>query len=58
METDGKKISKIFGAPVSYCFNPSAMANDDDMMGYLNDLTQAGTQKLGRITMEVETLVK
>lgn len=27
-------------------------------MGYLSDLTQAGTQKLGRITEEVDTLVK
>ena len=58
MITDAKKISKMFGAPVSYCFNPSAMVDDSDMVGYLNDLTQAGTQKLGRITMEVESLVK
>lgn len=58
MVTDGKTISKMFGAPVVYCFNPSAMVDDNDMVGYLNDLTQAGTQKLGRITMEVEALVK
>ncbi len=57
MEIDGKKISKMFGTTVSYCFNPSAMVDDDDLVGYINDLTQAGTQKLGRITMEVNALV-
>ena len=58
MEKDGKKISKFFDTPVSFCFNPSAMRSDSDMVGYLNDIAQAGTQKLGRITMEVEALVK
>lgn len=52
------KLSKLFGATVHCCFNPSAMSNDNDMMGYLNDLTQAGTQKLGRMTEEVKALVK
>jgi hypothetical protein len=51
-------ISEIFGTKCWYCFNPTAMASDNDMIGYLNDLTQAGTQKLGRITEEVTALVK
>jgi len=58
MEVEGGKISRLFGASIDYCFNPSAMIADDDMVGYLNDLRQAGTQKLGRITMEVDALVK
>lgn len=58
MEVDAKKISEMFGTTVSYCFNPSAMVDDNDLVGYLNDLTQAGAQKLGRITTEVDALVK
>ena len=58
IEADAEKISSMFGTTVSYCFNPSAMTDDDDLVGYLNDLKQAGTQKLGRITMEVDALVK
>lgn len=58
MEEDGQKISEVFGTKCWYCLNPTAMANDNDMIGYLNDLTQAGTQKLGRITEEVTALVK
>ena len=58
MQEDGRKISDIFGTKCWYCLNPTAMANDNDMIGYLNDLTQAGTQKLGRITEEVTALVK
>lgn len=33
------------------------MTSEEDYMGYLGDLTQAGTQKLGRITAEVNSLV-
>lgn len=58
IEVDANKISTMFGTTVSYCFNPSAMTDDNDLVGYLNDLKQAGTQKLGRITMEVDALVK
>lgn len=58
IEVDAKKISKMFCATVSCCFNPSAMTDDNDLVGYLNDIKQAGTQKLGRITMEVDALVK
>jgi hypothetical protein len=32
------------------------MASEEDKFGYLNDLTQAGQQKLGRITAEVDEL--
>jgi len=53
------EISKFFGGkPIIFCHNPTAMAHDEDMRGYLSDLTQAGQQKLGRITAEVDTLVK
>jgi len=58
MKSDAAQISDIFGTKCWYCLNPTAMANDNDMIGYLNDLTQAGTQKLGRITEEVTALVK
>eukprot|EP00934_Nitzschia_sp_Nitz4_P005406 Nitzschia sp. Nitz4//scaffold2_size372955//169321//170314//NITZ4_000419-RA/size372955-snap-gene-0.29-mRNA-1//1//CDS//3329546766//5396//frame0 len=58
MQRECKEIAKLFGSDVSYCHNPSAMVNDDDVVGYLNDLIQAGTQKLGRVTMEVNSLVK
>jgi len=52
-------ISSLFcGKPVHYCYNPTAMTHDEDVLGYLGDLTQAGAQKLGRITAEVENLVK
>lgn len=52
-------ISKVFGnKPVVYCYNPTSMAHQEDVLGYLSDLTQAGTQKLGRITQEVDTLVQ
>lgn len=52
-------ISQLFGgAPIVYCHNPTAMQNDDDTLGYLSDLTQAGSQKLGRSTPEVATLAE
>jgi len=57
---DGRiSISSIFGnRPVLFCHNPTAMVNEDDTMGYIGDLTQATTQKLGMITAEVDELVK
>lgn len=52
-------ISKLFAdRPVVFCHNPTGMSSEEDFLGYLGDLTQAGTQKLGRITVEVELLVK
>lgn len=52
------KISKLFGGKeVLFCHNPTAMANEDDVFGYVGDLAQAGTQKLGRISKEVNMLV-
>ena len=42
---------------MEYCHNPTSMLHEDDFKGYLGDLTQAGTQKLGWITEEVESLV-
>ena len=59
MDAGQREISKLFGGKeVLFCYNPTAMAHDDDMKGYLGDLTQAGAQKLGRITSEVDALVK
>ena len=58
-ELERKEISRLFGGErVEFCYNPTSMAHDDDMMGYLGDLTQAGTQKLGRFTTEVDGLVR
>ena len=51
-------ISKLFGGvEPEFCHNPTAMTSESDYVGYLGDLTQAGTQKLGRITAEVDALV-
>ena len=52
-------ISKMFGGKyVEFCHNPTSMSTEDDLIGYLGDLTQAGSQKyLGRITNEVNLLV-
>lgn len=59
MQEGEQIISKFFaGKPIIFCHNPTAMAHDDDVRGYLSDLTQAGQQKLGRITAEVDNLVK
>jgi hypothetical protein len=58
MEEGKVVISALFGKQVVYCYNPTAMVDDDDMMGYLGDLTQATQQKLGLITAEVDVLVK
>lgn len=52
------ELSKFFGGkPIIFCHNPTAMTDDQDVRGYLTDLTQAGSQKLGLITQEVEALV-
>jgi hypothetical protein len=58
--TEGKEyISQLFGGkPVLFCYNPTAMAHEEDMLGYLQDLSQAGTQKLGYTTAEVNSLVQ
>jgi len=60
MEEGTEQLYHLFGRPqdLDYCYNPTAMTNDDDHFGFFNDLTQAGTQKLGRITTEVDELVK
>lgn len=59
MELGQAFISQLFGGkPVLYCHNPTAMSSDEDYLGYIGDLTQAGTQKLGRITDEVNALVQ
>lgn len=59
MHRGQRKISKIFGGKsVLFFHNPTSMANEDDMFGKLADLTQAGSQKLGRITQEVNELVR
>jgi hypothetical protein len=58
MEEGEKFISKLFaGKPIVYCHNPTAMEHDEDVKGYLYDLTQAGQQKLGVSTAEVDSLV-
>jgi hypothetical protein len=56
MQDGQQSLSYIFGRPISYYHNPTAMASEEDKFGYLNDLAQAGQQKLGRITSEVDEL--
>ena len=59
MEEGEKFMSKLFaGKPIIYCHNPTAMEHDEDVKGYLFDLTQAGQQKLGVSTAEVDNLVQ
>jgi hypothetical protein len=59
MDAGQKEISKLFGGKkVMFFHNPTAMATEDDMKGWMGDLTQAGTQKLGQITEEVNALVE
>ena len=59
MEHGKLEISKLFGGKrLDFCHNPTAKKNDEDMTGYIWDLSQAGTQKLGYITEEVNILVK
>ena len=56
--TEGQEeISQLFGEPVQYCYNPTSQSHFEDVIGLFGDLTQAGTQKLGRITDEVNSLV-
>ena len=57
---DGKEklISLFGGRTVEFYHNPTAMINEDDYLGFLGDLIQGGTQKLGRMTVEVDELVK
>lgn len=58
-EHERKEIARLFGGEdVVFCYNPTAMAHEEDLVGYFSDLTQAGTQKLGRFTTEVDSLVK
>ena len=60
--TEGEDfISKLFGGePIRFCYNPTrqTQGNYEDAYGYLSDLTQAGTQKLGVVTAEVNTLAQ
>ena len=59
MENGQISLSSIFGnRPVEFCHNPTAMSSEDDTMGYIGDLTQCTTQKLGRDSDEVHELVK
>ncbi|KAL7558094.1 hypothetical protein ACA910_020044 [Epithemia clementina (nom. ined.)] len=57
MKDGQEKLSQLFGAPVQYCYNPTSQSHFEDVFGLFGDLTQAGTQKLGRITNEVNSLV-
>lgn len=58
MEEGRQYISTKFGGkPVIFCYNPTSMAHDDDIYGYINDLGQAGTHKLGYMTAEVDALI-
>jgi hypothetical protein len=59
MEEGNQMLSKLFGGKdIQFCHNPTAMAHDEDFVGLSTDLLQAGTQKLGRITEEVNNLVR
>jgi hypothetical protein len=57
-DEEQKVLERMFGTKVHFCYNPTKMTNDQDVIGFVNDLTQAGTQKLGRLTLEVESLVQ
>ncbi|GKY92872.1 hypothetical protein MPSEU_000256400 [Mayamaea pseudoterrestris] len=50
--------ARFCGKKVEWCHNPTAMSHDEDWRGYLGDLTQATSQKFGKITIEVETLTQ
>jgi hypothetical protein len=59
MAAGGREISRFFGGePVLQCYNPTYQTHDEDMVGYIGDLTQAGSQLMGRITEEVNSLVR
>ena len=52
-------ISSAFGnVKVDYCWNPSAMTSESDYFGFIKDGVQASTHQMGRITPEVDSLVK
>lgn len=55
--TEKREISRFFGQKVHFCYNPTSMAHTEDHIGYVGDFVQAGTQKLGRLTTEVDKLV-
>jgi hypothetical protein len=58
MSSGQASLSALFGnCPVEFCHNPTAMASEDDTFGYIGDLTQCTSQKLGKITVEVDSLV-
>lgn len=57
-EKECQELSNIFfRLPIHSCYNPSSMRHATDRWGYVQDLTQAGTQLLGRHTAEVSALV-
>jgi len=60
MSSGQTSLSRIFGGKtIRFCHNPTAMANEDDTMGYIGDLKQATSQKMFlKITNEVNVLVK
>ena len=59
MNNGQTNLSKLFGnKPILYCHNPTAMVDEDDTFGYIGDFAQATTQKLGKITNEVDELVR
>lgn len=59
MEEGEDFISKLFGGEkIRFCYNPTKQLHIEDTYGYLSDLTQAGSQKLGVVTAEVNTLVQ
>jgi hypothetical protein len=59
MEKEAPQISRFFGGKkVDFYHNPTSMVHESDVAGYYKDLTQAGTQKLGRVTQEVNGLVQ
>jgi hypothetical protein len=59
-QEENRELSRLFGGQdVHFCYNPTAMAHDADHMAFVfGDLAQAGTQKLGRFTAEVDRLVE
>jgi hypothetical protein len=58
MNRDAPIISQLFGGKlVLFYHNPTSMTSKEDTWGYFGDLTQAGSQKLGRMTEEVNELV-
>ena len=58
MKEGSHPINCRFNTNVDFCYNPTSMTTETDYMGFLGDLSQAGFQKLGRITQEVDALVE